>query len=68
MLSLLLVRITSYNVCYTKLLRVSAQSLEFQSVAQWQSSAQGLTPLESTMMVAIPELEGATGPMSYNFV
>jgi magnesium chelatase subunit H len=44
---------------------VSAQSLEFQSVDQWQSSEQGLTPLEATMMVAIPELEGATGPIVF---
>jgi magnesium chelatase subunit H len=44
---------------------VAAQSLEFQSVEQWQASAQGLTPIEATMMVAIPELEGATGPMIF---
>jgi magnesium chelatase subunit H len=44
---------------------LSAQSLEFQSVQQWQASEQGLTPIEATMMVAIPELEGATGPMVF---
>ncbi|MEM6584092.1 MAG: magnesium chelatase subunit H, partial [Pseudomonadota bacterium] len=44
---------------------ISAQSLEFQSVEQWQESVQGLTPIEATMMVAIPELEGATGPMVF---
>lgn len=44
---------------------ISAQSLEFQSVDQWQHSEHGLTPIEATMMVAIPELEGATGPIVY---
>jgi len=44
---------------------VSAQALEFQSLAEWRQSVQGLTPIESTMMVAIPELDGATGPTVY---
>ncbi len=44
---------------------VTAQPLEFQSVEQWEGSEQGLTPLEATMMVAIPELEGATGPIIF---
>ncbi|MEM1415537.1 MAG: magnesium chelatase subunit H [Myxococcota bacterium] len=44
---------------------VAAQPLEFQSVAEWQDSPQGLTPIEATIMVAIPELDGATGPMVF---
>ncbi|MEM1435113.1 MAG: magnesium chelatase subunit H [Pseudomonadota bacterium] len=40
---------------------LSATALEFQSLAQWRESEQGLLPLESMMMVAIPELDGATG-------
>ncbi len=44
---------------------ISAQPLEFQSVTSWEGSDQGLTPIEATMMVAIPELEGATGPMVF---
>ena len=44
---------------------LSAQSLEFQSMDRWQESEQGLTPIEATMMVAIPELEGATGPIIF---
>ncbi len=44
---------------------IAAQPLEFQSVDQWQHSEHGLTPIEATMMVAIPELEGATGPIIY---
>ncbi len=44
---------------------IAAHPLEFQSLAQWQSGNRGLTPVESTMMVAIPELDGATGPLVY---
>ncbi|MEO1194071.1 MAG: magnesium chelatase subunit H, partial [Pseudomonadota bacterium] len=44
---------------------IAAHALEFQSLDQWQASAEGLTPVESTMMVAIPELDGATGPLIY---
>ncbi|GAA4036219.1 magnesium chelatase subunit H [Sphingomonas rosea] len=39
---------------------VAAQALEFQSLEQWREGAQGLLPLEAMMMVAIPELDGAT--------
>ncbi len=44
---------------------VSAQAIEFQTVEQWSASARGLLPVESTIMVAIPELDGATGPMVF---
>ncbi|MBS0377464.1 MAG: magnesium chelatase subunit H [Proteobacteria bacterium] len=44
---------------------IAAHPLEFQSLAQWQGGERGLTPVESTMMVAIPELDGATGPIVY---
>ena len=44
---------------------VAAQPLEFQSVGQWKSGSQGLTPIEATIMVAIPELDGATGPLVF---
>ncbi len=44
---------------------VAAQPLEFQTVEQWQASPMGLSPLESTIMVAIPELDGATGPIVF---
>ncbi|MBS0579150.1 MAG: magnesium chelatase subunit H [Proteobacteria bacterium] len=44
---------------------VAAHPLEFQSLAQWQSGERGLTPVEATMMVAIPELDGSTGPIVY---
>ena len=44
---------------------LAAQPLEFQSIEQWQASPSGLSPLESTIMVAIPELDGATGPIVF---
>ncbi len=44
---------------------LSAHAVEFQTLDQWQSSDAGLVPIETTMMVAIPELDGATGPMLY---
>jgi len=44
---------------------LSAQALEFQSLDDWRASDLGLLPVESTMMVAIPELDGATGPIVY---
>ncbi len=44
---------------------MSAQALEFQSLEQWQASDLGLMPIESTMMVAIPELDGAINPAVY---
>jgi len=44
---------------------LSAHALEFQSLDQWSGSARGLTPVETTMMVAIPEIDGATGPMVF---
>jgi magnesium chelatase subunit H len=37
--------------------------VEFQSLPEWGGSERGLLPVESTIMVAIPELDGATGPM-----
>ncbi|MFX5718520.1 cobaltochelatase subunit CobN, partial [Acinetobacter baumannii] len=39
---------------------IAAHPVEFQTLQGWGANAQGLLPLESTMMVAIPELDGAT--------
>jgi magnesium chelatase subunit H len=39
--------------------------VEFQTLDQWGESSRGLMPVESTMMVAIPELDGATGSMVF---
>lgn len=44
---------------------ISAHALEFQTLEQWSKSDRGLMPIEATMMVAIPELDGATGPAVY---
>ena len=42
-----------------------ANALEFQSLEAWQADPRGLSPVEATMMVALPELDGATLPMTY---
>jgi len=39
--------------------------VEFQTLDQWGGSQRGLLPVEATMMVAIPELDGATGSMVF---
>ncbi|MEJ2604710.1 MAG: magnesium chelatase subunit H [Gammaproteobacteria bacterium] len=44
---------------------LAAHAVEFQSLEQWQGSTHGLLPVEATMMVAIPELDGATAPMLF---
>jgi len=44
---------------------IAAQAVEFQLLNQWEESERGLMPVESTMMVAIPELDGATGSMVF---
>jgi magnesium chelatase subunit H len=41
---------------------LAAHPLEFQTLQHWGSGTQGLLPLESTMMVSIPELDGAAVP------
>ena len=41
---------------------VAAHPAEFQTLEQWGASDRGLLPVETTIMVAIPELDGATGP------
>ncbi|MCA0304214.1 MAG: magnesium chelatase subunit H [Proteobacteria bacterium] len=44
---------------------LAAHPLEFQTIEQWEAAERGLTPVEATIMVAIPELDGATGPMVF---
>ncbi|MEM9551497.1 MAG: magnesium chelatase subunit H [Pseudomonadota bacterium] len=41
---------------------LAAHSLEFQTLGQWSASDGGLGPIETTMLVALPELDGATCP------
>ncbi|WP_135506121.1 magnesium chelatase subunit H [Roseovarius aestuariivivens] len=41
---------------------LAAHPLEFQTLDQWAGSNQGLGPIETTMLIALPELDGATAP------
>ncbi len=41
---------------------LAAHGTEFQSLETWEASRSGLLPVETTLMVAIPELDGAVGP------
>ncbi len=49
--------LTAMNVPY-----IAAHPIEFQSLEQWGAGKLGLLPLETTMMMAIPELDGAIVP------
>lgn len=44
---------------------VSAFPVEFQTLQQWGANRQGLLAMESTIMVAIPELDGGTTPVMF---
>jgi magnesium chelatase subunit H len=44
---------------------LAGQAIEFQTIETWSESARGLLPVESTIMVAIPELDGALGAVVY---
>lgn len=44
---------------------LAAQALEFQTLNEWGAGDRGLSPVEATIMVAIPELDGATNPTIY---
>ncbi|MEO0485392.1 MAG: cobaltochelatase subunit CobN [Pseudomonadota bacterium] len=41
---------------------IAAHPLEFQTLEQWDASPQGLGPVETTMLIALPEIDGATNP------
>jgi len=41
---------------------IAAQPLEFQTLGQWAASEGGLGPVETTMLVALPEIDGASNP------
>ena len=41
---------------------IAAHPLEFQTLGQWAESAGGLGPVETTMLIALPEIDGATNP------
>jgi magnesium chelatase subunit H len=44
---------------------IAAPPVEFQTIEAWNASGTGLTPVEATIMVAIPELDGAIVPTVY---
>ncbi len=44
---------------------VVSYPLEFQTIESWTDDARGLTPIESTMMVALPEIDGSILPMAF---
>ena len=44
---------------------VTAHPVEFQTLDTWQTDPRGLTPVEATIMVAIPELDGGVVPMTF---
>ncbi|MBI1170422.1 magnesium chelatase subunit H [bacterium] len=41
---------------------IAAHPLEFQTLGQWADAATGLGPIETTMLIALPEIDGATNP------
>ncbi|MDF8334441.1 magnesium chelatase subunit H [Novosphingobium cyanobacteriorum] len=41
---------------------IAAHAVEFQTLDEWRERRTGLLPLESTMMVSLPELDGAILP------
>lgn len=41
---------------------IAAHPIEFQTLGQWASSAGGLGPIETTILVALPEIDGGTNP------
>jgi magnesium chelatase subunit H len=44
---------------------VAAQPVEFQTIEEWEGSDRGLHPIETTMMIAIPEIDGSTGSIVF---
>jgi magnesium chelatase subunit H len=44
---------------------IAAHPLEFQTLGQWAASDGGLGPVETTMLIALPEIDGATNPTVY---
>ena len=41
---------------------IAAHPLEFQTLGQWAEAGTGLGPVETTMLIALPEIDGATNP------
>ncbi|WP_293573277.1 cobaltochelatase subunit CobN [Phaeobacter sp.] len=41
---------------------IAAHPLEFQTIDCWRASTGGLGPVETTMLISLPEIDGATNP------
>ena len=41
---------------------IAAHPIEFQTLSQWGAAEGGLGPVETTMLIALPEIDGATNP------
>ncbi|MEM1264780.1 MAG: magnesium chelatase subunit H [Pseudomonadota bacterium] len=44
---------------------IAAHALEFQTLPEWEASSAGLSPVEATILIALPEIDGATNPMVF---
>jgi magnesium chelatase subunit H len=44
---------------------ITAHPVEFQTLDSWEADHRGLLPVETTIMVAIPELDGGILPMTF---
>jgi len=44
---------------------ITAHPVEFQTLDSWEKDPRGLLPIEATMMVALPELDGGMAPMTF---
>jgi magnesium chelatase subunit H len=44
---------------------ITAHPVEFQTMQSWEQDTRGLLPVETTIMVAIPELDGGILPMTF---
>jgi magnesium chelatase subunit H len=53
-------QLTALDVPY-----LTAHPVEFQTIDSWEKDTRGLLPVETTIMVAIPELDGGIVPMTF---
>ena len=44
---------------------LTTHPIEFQTLEQWEADPRGLLPVEATMMVALPELDGGIAPITF---
>ena len=44
---------------------LTTHPIEFQTLEQWEQDPRGLLPVEATMMVALPELDGGIAPITF---